>query len=514
VVPDKASEALQFDFLDQPGKAPPIAPIRPDSPVAGQRQTVGMVPRSGVLGDSRPPEPGASSDSAFSVTELYDRVQVALRVGFPDEIWVTGEIRKVTVGRTGHRFIELTDAGSGDGVQAGAAMLDVACWNREWPTIAAELDEAGVQLDAGLIVRVLGRLGTWHGASKLRLSMTALDVEALVGGIAAARRRLLRELTAEGLLEANRRLPRPVVPLRIGIVTSAGSEAYHDFAGTLERSGFAFVPRLEHAQVQGSAAPGQIATAIRRLHGFEPDVIVLVRGGGGRSDLAAFDSGEVARAIAASRFPVWTGIGHSGDRSVADEVAQRALVTPTACAEALCELVETYVGAIEAKADRLGRLARQRTEAAGTALERDKRRLSTAAGYQVDRASGALERSARRTVHAAVRATDRSSSSLSTRAEKVCDLSRRLILGAGERLAADRRMLAAFDPKRQLARGWSLTRRPDGRVVRSIAELQSGDALRTVLADGVVSSVVSGLEPDTSAEPGSTGRQVTEEESA
>src|SRR6201999_3372326 len=121
-----------------------------------------------------------------------------------------------------HRYLELADAGAAaETAGRGAAQqLEVVCWSREWPTIAAALNEAGVELEVGRVVRVRGRVSVWEGGSKLRFTLTALDVEALLGGIAAARHRLLTALAAEGLLEANRRLPLPLVPLRIGLVTS------------------------------------------------------------------------------------------------------------------------------------------------------------------------------------------------------------------------------------------------------------------------------------------------------
>jgi len=512
VASDKASNALTFDFSEPPGDASAPEPPRAPEPAAeesGATATADVlelaVERAAQRGLGRRPAgedgagqrepriPGSTSDDALTVAELYDRVQVAIKVQFPDEVWVTGEIRKVTVARNGHRYIELADHRSpGDGAKAGAPMVEVACWSRDWPTVAAELDEVGVELTAGLVVRVLGRLSVWTGGSRLRLSMTALDVEALVGGIAAARRRLLRHLEAEGLLDANRRLPVPLVPLRVGVVTSAGSEAYNDFTGTLGRSGLRFAVRLEHSLVQGMTAPPQIAEAIRRLHSYEPDVIVIVRGGGGRGDLAAFDSEEVARAIASSRIPVWTGIGHTGDRSVADEVAQRALVTPTACAEALCEAVQAFCAGLDSTAERLVRLARQLVVAAGDSVERERRHLATASCHQLDRASDALGHAARRTVREVVLATQRSSAATGARADRVCAVARQVLRTAEQRLGHERRMLDAFDPRRQLARGWSLTRRPDGTIVRSVGDVEPGSGLTTVVADGTIASVVSG----------------------
>ena len=135
------------------------------------------------------------------------------------------------------------------------------------------------------------------------------------------------------------------MPLRIGLVTSAASVAYHDFLDELDASGFAFRVGVCDVRVQGANAPHRVVWALRRLARISSalDAVVLVRGGGSRADLAPFDSDDVARAIAAMPLPVLTGIGHEIDRSVADEVAHTASKTPTASAQVLVERVMEFV---------------------------------------------------------------------------------------------------------------------------------------------------------------------------
>jgi len=436
-------------------------------------------------------EPGATAEAALSVAEFYERVRSALRLEFPTEVWVTGEIRKVNLSK-GNRYLELADHEFPPGGSRGA-MLDVACWSRDWPLIGAELQSVGLELVAGLVVRIRGRVGVWDGAAKLRFSMTDLDVAALLGGIAAARRKLLLELEHEGLLDANRRLRAPLVPMRIGIVTSAGSEAYRDFTGQLERSGYGFAVRLEACLVQGPEAPQQIAGAIRRLHEFAPDVIVLVRGGGGRGDLAAFDSESVARAIATSRHPVWTGIGHTGDRSVADEVCQRALITPTGCGEAVVAAVTAYLEGIDSAAQAIASRGRAALDRAGERVDESRGRLARAARHELDQATSSLVLARRQVEHGAVIGLERNRATLERHAQELARISRHVLQGEEQQVGNLRSVLAAFNPRRQLARGWSLTRTVDGRVVRSVDELAPADKIVTVLADGNVTSRVEQL---------------------
>jgi len=507
-------EELRFDFTGGELEAPDpliVAPVVA-APATLPSGDLGVdVPRSPMLSvvASEPTlAPGSVSDAALSITDFYSRVKGALRESFPGEIWVTGEIRKVTVSR-GHHYLELADrldgldrsvseasAGRGAGVPRNpSATLEVACWARDWPVVHYELEAVGVELTPGLVVRVRGTVSVWEGGSKLRFSMTALDVEALIGGIAAARRRLLGTLASEDLLEANKRLPLALVPLRIGLVTSAGSEAYRDFTGQLERSGFLFDVRFETSIVQGPEAPAQIAGALTRLCAFSPQLVVVVRGGGAKGDLAAFDSEQVARAIAGAPFPVWTGIGHTGDRSVADEVAHRALVTPTQCGEAVVAMVAAYLDGVDRRACRLAQCVETRLDEARRELVTSCNSTRRAARQAFERSSLELRTKESRIGGAALVAIERSQGRLVNRAQRLAGPSSQHLAAQAQRIAHRRELLQLLSPRHQLARGWSLTRDEHGRVVRSAASLRLGERLTTTFADGSARSVVDEIGP-------------------
>ena len=141
-------------------------------------------------------------------------------------------------------------------------------------------------------------------------------------------------------------------------MTSPGTEGYRDFIGQLEASGMAFDVRVVATQVQGRAAGKSVALAIAGLQSEGCDVLVVVRGGGSKSDLSTFDSELVARSIAASKIPVWTGIGHTGDQSVADEIANRVFITPTDCGGELARLAVDYWESVIERGIASARLAR------------------------------------------------------------------------------------------------------------------------------------------------------------
>ncbi|MCU1491637.1 MAG: xseA, partial [Acidimicrobiaceae bacterium] len=402
-----------------------------------------------VEGDDDAP---VEAEESLTVAAFYDRVRSALNRAFPTEVWVTGEIRGLRESR-GHRYLELADHGAPTTGRGGGQQLEVVCWAREWPPVAAALAEAGVDLEVGRVVRVRGRVSVWEGGAKLRFTLTAVDVEALLGGIAAARRRLLQALAAEDLLEANHRLPLPLVPLRVGVVTSPGSEAHRDFVGQLERSGFAFEVHLEPSLVQGPEAPYQVAAALRRMAGFGPDLAVVVRGGGARGDLAAFDSEEVARAIATALFPVWTGIGHTGDRSVADEVANRACITPTACGEAVVGLVCDYTDAIAVRVAALGRVARARLESAEHLLESRRASMARGARHQLDRRADGLRGTGLALGRAVGTELGRERARLGWSQQAASAGAHRLLEREEREHHRCRQVLRAYDPGRQLERG-------------------------------------------------------------
>ena len=507
-------EELRFDFTGSGDQA--LDPVSPSPGLAAPatRPTErplaapGQPPTLSVVASEPLVEPGSASDAALSISDFYSRVKGALRETFPGEVWVTGEIRKVTTSR-GHHYLELADRLDGldrpgsDGLAVARgglprnvnATLEVACWARDWPVVQYELEAVGVELTPGLVVRVRGTVTVWEGGSKLRFSMTALDVEALIGGIAAARRRLLGTLASEGLLEANRRLPLPLVPLRIGLVTSPGSEAYRDFTGQLERSGYLFDVRFEPSIVQGPEAPAQIVGALTRLGAFEPQLVVLVRGGGARGDLAAFDSEPVARAIAGAPFPVWTGIGHTGDRSVADEVAHQALVTPTQCGEAVVAVVAAYLEGVDRRARRLAQRVEARLNEAVRELVTSCASTRRVARQGLDRSSQNLRTTETRIGNAALVAIERSQGRLVNRAQRLAGPSSQHLAVQAQQIAHRRELLQLLNPRHQLERGWSLTRDERGRVVRSLASLRLGERLITTFADGSAGSVVDEIRP-------------------
>ncbi len=299
----------------------------------------------------------------LSIGGLYEQVEHALARAFPRtrQLWVRGEIHHLSDHRSGHLYLELTDpddnAGrSGPRGRGGVPTLNVKCWRTTWAPLRHALAKEGIELTEGMIVVLRGSLDLYRAKGELSLVLAEIDVTAILGRMAAQRAALLRKLETEGLLRANAALAVPDVTMHIGLVASPGTEGCNDFLGRLRESGFGFRVSFVPVSVQGTHAPASIARALRFLSRSDCDVIALVRGGGSRADLAAFETEIVARAVATASKPVFTGIGHTGDETVADIVAARSCITPTECGHTIAVSTGQWWSAhVAAPADALAR---------------------------------------------------------------------------------------------------------------------------------------------------------------
>ncbi len=281
--------------------------------------------------------------SAFSISELSSLIKDGLDTLFPEKVWVEGQISNFKTSRPGHCYFDLIEPNDEPG-QPPAAVLNVALWQGKRTQVEKVLADSGnLVLSNDLQVRILASLNFYPPSGRLNLIMDQIDPSFTLGQLAIEREKLLQQLSEEGLLEKNAFLPVTYPPLRIGLVTSIGSAAHADFITEISNSGFGFTVLEYDTRVQGEGAVAEITSGLEILSSYKPDVVALVRGGGSSADLSIFDSELVARAIAELSCPVFTGIGHEIDRSVADEVAHSAYKTPTACANALISNVQEFV---------------------------------------------------------------------------------------------------------------------------------------------------------------------------
>ena len=426
---------------------------------------------------------GATGPSpTWSVAALSATIGERLRAAFPGEVWVRGEIHDLTRARSGHVYFTLRDSDDDapDARGAGTAQLSVMLSSTNKVRVNRLLLRGGgrVRMTDGTEVRIRGRLDWYEPRGQLQLQMTSIDPAFTLGQLAAARAALLDRLRAEGLVGANGLRSLPLAPLRIGLVTSAGSAAEADVVHTLTQSGFAFEIRRADVRVQGPEAPDAIAGAITGLARTQVDVVLVARGGG------------------AAGVPVITGIGHEVDRSVADEVAHLTTKTPTAAAQHVVALV---AGALERAEHAWHGIAVRSThvlDRADADLDRARARAEVAARSATHRQTDRIDHASERLARCATGAVDAADRQLGDQARRLASTARRRLddaAGLLDLLATRARLL---DPARTLARGWAIVRDADGRVVRSVDGVAVGADLSVQVADGTLRSTVDRVDHD------------------
>jgi exodeoxyribonuclease VII large subunit len=282
--------------------------------------------------------PISAERSFHSLSAVTDRIAHYLGPALGKTFWVRAEISSGRE-RGGNYYCDLLETDS-----RGRVVAKLACtiWSRRLSDIRARFREEGLELsiENGSVVGVECSL---QYSAKYGLSLEVEDADPAfsLGEMERRKREILVRLQAEGLGAVNKKLGVPLLPRRIGLITSKGSAAYSDFVKTLTDAGeFGFSIYLADANMQGTQTEPGVLRALRLFDERQVDLVVLVRGGGSKTDLYSLDSEVLARAIAGLSRPVWTGIGHEIDNSVLDYVANQAFVTPTAVAE---ELVAHYL---------------------------------------------------------------------------------------------------------------------------------------------------------------------------
>jgi exodeoxyribonuclease VII large subunit len=442
---------------------------------------------------------------ALSIADVYDEVEGALARAFPRvrQLWIRGEVQSISdqYGRSGHCYLDLVDPESA--AQRQAPVLRVKCWRSTWGPLRATLAREGIALQPGMVVVARGTLDFYRPRAEVGFILSELDITALLGRLAAQRAALLRALAAEGLVDRNRSLPVPAVPLRVGLVASPGTEGYRDFLSQLRGSGFAFEVTLLPTQVQGPEAPAAVASAVSTLSAIGPrglDLLVVIRGGGSKADLATFDAEPVARAVATATVPVWTGIGHTGDESVADLVANRSCITPTECGrEVALRVGRWWEERVSTPAGVVARLCSDVVAGEERRSLEVRARVAGTARHLVRRQSELLAVRTGTVARCAPRLAEEARTSLVRRASRLGPLAAAHVDRASDSVIAWRRLLGAYDVERQLERGYTLTMDAEGHVVRSIAGLSPGAELTTRFADGTARSRVEAALPRTPA---------------
>ncbi|MBI4256994.1 exodeoxyribonuclease VII large subunit [Candidatus Uhrbacteria bacterium] len=388
------------------------------------------------------------SSPALSVAEYLKLINDTLRLIPSDQVVIEGEVSDFRVAQGKWVSFDLKDE------QAQAVLK---CFMTTWQLKTA--------IEDGMRVQVKGHPNVYERFGTFKLNVETLEPVG-EGALRRAYELLKRKLETEGLFDVSRKRELPRFPQRIGLITSRDAAAYGDFLRILNNRWGGVKILHAHVHVQGREAVGEIVGAFEYFNRLDdrPDVLVLTRGGGGLEDLHAFNDEQVARAIYASKIPVVVAVGHERDESLADFVADVRASTPSNAAERIVPSrsdvsyeLETLTGHMESRLshtiqDRAFVLERV-TNLIGFILERQKERLSRAKEGLLLLVNSWLPR-------------------------------------LREGLESSTRVLRQVDPKRVLARGYSLVT-VGGRVVRDASTLEVGGEITVQFAAGCADARVS-----------------------
>src|SRR3984957_8432214 len=425
------------------------------------------------------------------------------------DIWVEGEISNYRPAPSGHVYFTLKDA---------EAQLPIVLFRRQALLLRFRPED-------GLHVLVRGSVSVYEQRGQLQFVAETMEPVG-AGSLQLAFEQLKERLSAEGLFDSERKKPLPMFPRTVGIITSPTGAVIRDFLNIVSRRHSGLNVLLSPVSVQGESAPAEIEAALVELNASNlVDLIVIARGGGSLEDLAAFNNEQVARAIAASRLPVVSAVGHETDFTIAAFAADLRAPTPSAAAELITEAQHQIGDRLATQSHRLERAVRfqllqahqrlahlpiSRIESrVTTVLHRLEQRLDDG----VERLDAAVQQQLRvrhnliaALVTGVVRYDPRQRLALAR--EHLADLRarlnrclERLVESSSARLGSFDARLQSLSPLAVLDRGYALVLSPQGTLIRSAMQIASGDQLTTRLADGSFLSRVETVTPGISATP-------------
>jgi exodeoxyribonuclease VII large subunit len=438
--------------------------------------------------------------STLSVSQLNRQVKRLLEAEF-DYVWVEGEISNFAQPGSGHWYFSLKDSDC----QVRCAMFR----NRN--------QRVRLQPGNGLQVRIRARVSLYEGRGEFQLLAEHMEA-AGAGALQLAFEQLKSQLQAEGLFEPALKQPLPPMPRRIGVITSPTGAAVRDILSVFARRFPALEVALFPVAVQGEAAVPAICQALAAANRWQAqgtqhfDALIVGRGGGSIEDLWAFNNESVARAIAASRLPVVSAVGHEIDFTIADFVADARAATPSAAAEMLSPsaaewslqfkraetALETRLKvSLQSRKQQLKQLQRllrhpgdrlreraQRLDDIEQNLQRGLRSLMHHKQQQLSLQRAILQR------HSPQGRLAQLGSQLPHLQKRALAAMQGMLAQRKQRLTAGRAILESLSPQSTLERGYAIVTDAEGAVLRDCSGLRAGDQLNTRLATGRVSSLV------------------------
>lgn len=408
-------------------------------------------------------------DSAITLYELNNTIKSVLSNTLPATFWVRAEMSDVRANQNGHCYLEFIEKDASN--RNVVAKIRAVIWANTFRLLKMYFEsETGQQFASGLKVLVKVSVD-FHEVYGINLTVHDIDPTYTLGDQAKNRLLIIKRLEEDGVIGLNKELTLPMPTNRIAIISSPTAAGYEDFCNQLEnnRSGFVFYPKLFPAIMQGDRTEDSIISALEKIYDYSDcfDAVVIIRGGGASSELSSFDSYLLAASCAQFPLPIITGIGHERDDTVLDIVAHTRAKTPTAVAEFLIDRMAEIGDECEYLEQNIF----------GTAIE-----LLNAKSVQLNTLSTHFSYLLKGKTNDQLKALD----SIKVRLTMLVD---HLLKNQKQSLVSKEQHLKLVSPQNILKKGYSLTVK-DNKIVKSVTSLEKGDVIKTLLADGEVTSLV------------------------
>ena len=401
--------------------------------------------------------------TSITLSELTNQIQQVIRSNFDTPQWIRAEISELRENPGGHCYLELVE--KDDASDALLAKTKATIWASTYRMLKLYFESStGQSLRAGLNVLVSVTV-EFHGVYGFSLNIRDIDPTFTIGEMAARRLKIIRQLEEDGIVDMNKEIPFPVLPQRLAIISSSTAAGYGDFCDQLKNdsSHFAFYPKLFSAVMQGDQAEASIVSALEKIYEHIElfDVVVIIRGGGAITDLACFDSYELALNCAQFPLPMVSGIGHQRDISILDMVANSSVKTPTAAAELLISVLQNAESRMSSVVADIQHLVKNKIDIENRLINQAQMRIKQTLRSWV------LQK-----VHLLDRQRNRLQSSI-----------RMQLLKQNNKLSLLEKNIETHSPQFLLKHGYTITTL-NGKRITSAKQIKSGDQIRTYVGDG------------------------------
>jgi exodeoxyribonuclease VII large subunit len=428
----------------------------------------------------------------ITLFELNQSIKNALQSAMPASTWIIAEISELNVNRTGHCYLELIEK-SKEGAQT-IAKARATIWSSTYRMLKPYFETTtGHEFSAGLKV-LLNASVEFHEVYGISLNIKDIDPAYTIGDIEKRRREIILKLEREGVFTMNKELEFPVVPQRIAIISSATAAGYGDFVDQLENNpyNYKFYHKLFPAVMQGDGTENSIVEALEKIYVYEDlfDVVVIIRGGGSKSDLNSFDSYWIAYNITQFPLPIISGIGHERDDTIVDLVSHTRCKTPTAAAEFLIEKTVEFDSMLEEMKNNFTEIVDEILTEHADDLTSFVSRFAPAVQTAIMTEQNRLEIAMQRTLFSTKNFFDSANNQLENISPILKSACKNYTSQTRHHLEILHTQNILLNPFAILQRGYSVTTK-NGKIIKDSSQLNEGDNLETLLNKGKVRSTVS-----------------------